>query len=117
MTASCLRRKNLSSALISIVWASPPPGDPDLYEAAGFLANEKILVVNINNGARFDTYIIEGERGSGTVCLNGPAARQGQVGDIIIAMTFRLMDEETAKTFRPRTVHVDENNRITKVDS
>ncbi len=91
--------------------------DPDLYEAAGFLANEKVLVVNINNGARFDTYIIEGERGSGTVCLNGPAARQGQVGDIIIAMTFRMVDEETAKTFRPITVHVDENNRITKVDS
>ncbi len=89
--------------------------DPELYEAAGFLVNEKVLVVNINNGARFDTYIIEGERGSGTVCLNGPAARQGQVGDIIIAMTFRMMDEETAKTFRPKTVHVDENNRVVSV--
>ena len=89
--------------------------DPELYEAAGFLVNEKVLVVNINNGARFETYIIEGERGSGTVCLNGAAARLGQRGDLIIAMTFGLMEEEEAKTFRPKTVHVDENNRVVSV--
>ncbi|MBI4558529.1 MAG: aspartate 1-decarboxylase, partial [Candidatus Hydrogenedentes bacterium] len=75
------------------------------------LVNEKVLVVDINNGERFETYVIEGERGSGTVCLNGAAARLGHVGDIVIIMTFCLMDQEEAKQHRPRTVLVDERNR------
>ena len=89
--------------------------DPDLMEAGDMLENERVLVVNINTGARFETYIILGERGSGTVCLNGAAARLGQKGDLIIAMTFANMDIEEAKRFRPKTVHVDADNRITQV--
>lgn len=90
--------------------------DLDLMEAAGMLAFERVQVLNLNTGARFETYIIEGERGSGTVCLNGPAARLGQVGDIIIALTYCQMDADEAKTHIARTVHVDAHNRITEVE-
>ncbi|MCC6698736.1 MAG: aspartate 1-decarboxylase [Candidatus Hydrogenedentes bacterium] len=91
--------------------------DPDLIEAADMLIHEKVQVLNLNNGARFETYIIEGERGSGIVCLNGPAARQGQVGDIIIALTYALVDAEEAKTWVAKNVHVDANNRIVAIDA
>ena len=91
--------------------------DPDLIEAADMLIHEKVQVLNLNNGARFETYIIEGERGSGTVCLNGPAARQGQVGDIIIALTYALVDAEEAKGWITKNVHVDANNKITSIDT
>ncbi len=91
--------------------------DPDLMEAADMLPFERVQVLDINNGARFETYIIEGERGSGTVCLNGPAARMGQVGDLVIALTYVQMDAEEAKSFRPKVVHVDEKNRIKAVDA
>ncbi|MCC6490403.1 MAG: aspartate 1-decarboxylase [Candidatus Hydrogenedentes bacterium] len=91
--------------------------DLDLIEAADMLIHEKVQVLNLNNGARFETYIIEGERGSGTVCLNGPAARQGQVGDIIIALTYALVDAEEAENWVAKNVHVDENNRIVSIDS
>ena len=90
--------------------------DPNLMEAAGMLPNERVQVLNLNNGARFDTYIIEGERDSGIVCLNGPAARLGQRGDMIIALTYVQMDAEEAKDHVAKTVHVDEHNRITSVD-
>jgi len=90
--------------------------DPNLMEAAGMLPNERVQVLNLNNGARFDTYIIEGERDSGIVCLNGPAARLGQRGDMIIALTYVQMDAEEAKDHVAKTVHVDEHNCITSVD-
>ena len=91
--------------------------DPDLMEAADMLPFERVQVLNLNNGARFETYLIEGERGSGTVCLNGPAARLGHVGDLVIALTYVQMDAEEAKSFQPKVVHVDQKNRIKAVDA
>ncbi|MBX3179026.1 MAG: aspartate 1-decarboxylase [Candidatus Hydrogenedentes bacterium] len=90
--------------------------DPVLMEAADMLPNEEVHVLNINTGARFTTYIIEGERGSGVVCLNGAAARLGQPGDLIIALTYCQMDREEARRHVPVVVHVDERNRITSVE-
>lgn len=90
--------------------------DPVLMEAADMIPNEEVHVLNINTGARFTTYIIEGERGSGVVCLNGAAARLGQPGDLIIALTYCQMDREEARRHVPVVVHVDERNRITSVE-
>jgi aspartate 1-decarboxylase len=90
--------------------------DLDLMEAADMLPLEKVQVVNLNNGARFETYVIEGERGSGVVCLNGPAARLGQPGDLIIAITYAMMDDKEAWHHEATVVHVDAQNRISKVD-
>lgn len=87
--------------------------DEDLMDAANILANEKVQIVNNNNGARFETYVIKGERGSGTVCLNGAAARLVQVGDVIIIISYALMDFEEAKTYKPVLVFPTENNRLT----
>lgn len=86
--------------------------DEDLMDAAGMIAGEKVQIVNNNNGERFDTYIIKGERGSGCICLNGAAARKVQVGDIVIIMAYALMDFEEAKTFVPKVVF-PEDNRVT----
>jgi aspartate 1-decarboxylase len=91
--------------------------DPDLMEAADMLPFERVQVLNLNNGARFETYIIEGERGSRTVCLNGPAARLGVAGDLIIALTYVWLDADEAKTHQAKTVHVDAENKITSVDT
>ncbi len=85
--------------------------DEDLMDAAGLIAGEKVQVVDNNNGKRFETYIIKGERGSGCVCLNGAAARKVLVGDTIIVISYALMDFEEAKTFQPRVVF-PENNRV-----
>ena len=81
--------------------------DEDLLDAANLIANEKVSIVNNNNGDRFETYIIKGERGSGVVCLNGAAARKAQPGDIIIVMSYAMMDFEEAKTFKPSVVFPD----------
>ena len=81
--------------------------DEDLLDAANLIANEKVSIVNNNNGERFATYIIKGERGSGVVCLNGAAARKAQPGDIIIVMSYAMMDFEEAKTFKPSVVFPD----------
>ena len=81
--------------------------DEDLLDAANLIANEKVSIVNNNNGERFETYIIKGERGSGLVCLNGAAARKAQPGDIIIVMSYAMMDFEEAKTFKPSVVFPD----------
>ena len=81
--------------------------DEDLLDAANLIANEKVSIVNNNNGERFETYIIKGERGSGVVCLNGAAARKAQPGDIIIVMSYAMMDFEEAKTFKPSLVLPD----------
>lgn len=85
--------------------------DEDLMDAAGLIAGEKVQIVDNNNGERFETYIIRGERGSGCICLNGAAARMVQVGDTIIIMSYALMDFEEAKTFAPKVVF-PENNKI-----
>ncbi len=69
-------------------------------------------IVNVDNGERLETYVIKGERGSGTVCLNGPAARRVQVGDIIIVISYATLDWEEAKTFEPTVIFPDENNRL-----
>jgi aspartate 1-decarboxylase len=90
--------------------------DTDLMEAAAMLPFEKVQVLNLNNGARFETYVIEGARGSGVVCLNGPAARQGMVGDVIIVLTYALVDAVEAKTHGAKTVHVDAKNHIVRID-
>ena len=81
--------------------------DEDLLDAANLIANEKVSIVNNNNGERFETYIIKGERGSGVVCLNGAAARKAQPGDIIIVTSYAMMDFEEAKTFKPSVVFPD----------
>lgn len=81
--------------------------DEDLMDAANLLEFEKVQVVNINNGERLETYIIKGRRGSGEICLNGPAARKAAVGDIVIILSYASMTPEEAKSFRPRLVFPD----------
>ncbi len=81
--------------------------DEDLMDAANMIVYEKVQVLNINNGARFETYIIKGERGSGTVCLNGAAARLVQPGDVVLIVSFATMDFEEAKTFQPAVIFPD----------
>ncbi|HNT41332.1 MAG: aspartate 1-decarboxylase [Bacteroidales bacterium] len=81
--------------------------DEDLMDAANLIENEKVQVVNVNNGERLDTYIIKGERGSGQVCLNGPAARKCVTGDVVIIMSYATMDFEEAKHFSPTVVFPD----------
>src|SRR5690606_6869551 len=88
--------------------------DEDLMDAADILANEKVQIVNNNNGARLETYVIPGERGTGTICLNGAAARMVQVGDIVIIISYALMDREEARAHKPRLVFPDDNNRLIK---
>ncbi len=86
--------------------------DEALLEAAEILPNEKVQVVNNNNGSRFETYVIKGERDSGVICLNGAAARLVQPGDTVIIISYALMDSREARTFRPTVVMVDASNRI-----
>lgn len=89
--------------------------DEDLMEAANLIANEKVTIVNNNNGARFDTYVITGERGSGMICINGAAARLVQPGDVIIIMAYAMMTMEEAKAFKPAVVFPETaNNRLVK---
>jgi len=82
--------------------------DEDLMDAVNFIEGEKVQIVNINNGERLETYIIKGVRGSGDVCLNGPAARKVAVGDIVIIISYAIMDFEEAKSFKPFIVFPDE---------
>lgn len=86
--------------------------DEALIEAANIIPNEKVQIVNNNNGARFETYVIKGERGSGVICLNGAAARLAQVGDIIIIISYAQMTMEEGKEFEPVLLFPDENNRL-----
>jgi len=86
--------------------------DEDLMDAANIIENERVQIVNINNGERLETYVIKGERGSGTICLNGPAARKVAVGDIIIIISYAYMDVDEARLHAPVTVHPNENNRL-----
>lgn len=86
--------------------------DEDLMEAANLIVGEKVQVVNNNNGERFETYVIKGKRGSGCICLNGAAARKVQVGDIVIIISYALMDFEEAKSFTPNVVFPDSNTNM-----
>lgn len=90
--------------------------DPLLMEAAGLVLFEQVHVLNLNNGERFETYLIEGERGSGTVCVNGAAARLVQVGDPIIVLAYALVPEDELSDFTARIVFVDEHNRVVRVE-
>jgi len=87
--------------------------DEDLMDAANMIEHEKIQVVNVNNGARIETYLIKGKRGSGVCCLNGPAARLGAVGDIVIVISYATMDFEKARQFNPWIVFPNDDNKIT----
>ncbi|MFT3945516.1 MAG: aspartate 1-decarboxylase [Agriterribacter sp.] len=86
--------------------------DEDLMEAANLIENEKIQIVNVNNGSRIETYLIKGKKGSGVCCLNGPAARQGTVGDTVIIISYATMDFEEAKSFKPRIIFPKDGNRL-----
>ncbi len=86
--------------------------DEDLMDAANFIEHEKVQVVNIDNGERLETYIIKGKRGSGEICLNGAAAHKATPGDLVIIMSFALMDFEDAKTFKPTTVFPKVGNKL-----
>lgn len=88
--------------------------DEDLLEASNIIEGERVQIVNVNNGERIETYVIKGERGSGEVCLNGPAARRVAVGDVVIIIGYGFMDFEEAKSFKPTLVFPDEEtNKLT----
>jgi len=90
--------------------------DEDLMDAANLIENEKVQVVNINNGERLETYVITGARGSGIICLNGPAARRVAVGDVVIIMAYAQMDPKEARQFKPVIVFPDTStNRLIRV--
>lgn len=91
--------------------------DQDILDSVGMLANEKVHVVNNNNGARFETYIIAGERGSGVICVNGAAARLVQRGDIVIILTYGYVMDENARDHKPTVAIMDENNKIREIIS
>ncbi|MDE3839374.1 aspartate 1-decarboxylase [Bacillus methanolicus] len=89
--------------------------DEDILDAVGMVPNEKVQIVNNNNGARFETYIIPGKRGSGVVCLNGAAARLVQEGDVVIIISYVMVPEEKVKTHKPKVAIMDENNKIVEL--
>lgn len=86
--------------------------DEELMDAANIIEHEKVQIVNVNNGERFETYVIKGERGSGVICLNGPAARKAQVGDIIIIISYATMSFEEAKSWKPFLIFPDKDNKV-----
>jgi len=89
--------------------------DEDIMEKADILPAEELMILNINNGARFITYCIKGERNSRTICLNGPCAKLAQVGDKVMVLCFSLFSQEEAKKHKPKIIYLDENNKITKI--
>ena len=86
--------------------------DEDLVDAANLIENEKVQVVNVNNGERLETYVIRGKRGSGICCLNGPAARRGMVGDVVVIISYSSMDFQEAKKFKPWVIFPKEGNKL-----
>ena len=88
--------------------------DRVLMDAADILAHEKVQVLNLNNGARFETYVLVAEANSRTICLNGPAARLGQVGDLLIIVSYCELEFEEAKKYQPKVIHVDRKNKMVK---
>ena len=91
--------------------------DEDLLDAAGMLEYERVYILNINNGNRFDTYTIKGERGTGRICINGAAARLVQPGDMVFILAYCALEHEEAKFHKPCVVHVNEKNEITEIVS
>ena len=89
--------------------------DKALLKASNIKQNQKVEILNINNGERFSTYVIEGKENSGIICLNGAAARKAQVNDKVIIVAYALLDEEEQKTFVPKIAHVDEKNRLIEI--
>ena len=86
--------------------------DEDLLDAANMIEYEKIQIVNVNNGERLETYIIKGKRGSGIICMNGPAARKVMTGDIIVIMSYAMMDFEEAKKYTPKVIFPKDDNKL-----
>ena len=86
--------------------------DEDLMDGANLIANEKVHVVNVNNGSRIETYVIKGGRGTGVCCLNGPAARQGSAGEVVIVISYGIMDFELAKNFKPAIIFPSAGNKL-----
>lgn len=86
--------------------------DEDLMDAAGLIENEKVQIVNVNNGERLETYVIRGKRGSGAICLNGPAARKGMAGDIIVIIAYCLLGFDEAKTHQPKVIFPKSGNKL-----
>jgi aspartate 1-decarboxylase len=86
--------------------------DQNLMDAANLIEHEKVQIVNVNNGERLETYVIKGRRGSGTICLNGPAARKVEPGDIVIIISYALMDFELAKKHKPFVIFPTEDNKL-----
>ena len=109
---SKLHRVKVTQAELSYVGSITM--DEDLIEAANIIPNEKVQIVNNNNGARFETYVIKGERGSGTICLNGATARLAQVGDIVIIMSYAYMEDDEARAYEPILIFPDANNKLIK---
>ena len=89
--------------------------DEKLLEKADMLPNERVQIVNLHNGTRVETYIIKGKRGSGTICMNGAAARWAEKGDKIIIISYCILDDKEAKSFKPQIVFVDEKNKIKRI--
>lgn len=113
MFKSKLHRATVTEANINYVGSVTI--DKELLDKSGILAGEKVQIVNINNGERLETYTIEGEYGSGMICLNGAAARLVQPGDKVIIIAYAMMDEKEAKDFKPKVLILDENNKVVKV--
>ena len=90
--------------------------DPVLLEAADIDLYEKVQVLNLNTGARFETYVLPGKKGSGQLCLNGPAARLGEVGDTILVVSYMQVDDKEKGRLAPVVVHVDQDNKITRTE-
>jgi aspartate 1-decarboxylase len=113
MFKSKLHRATVTQADINYVGSVTI--DSELLRQSGILPGEKVQIVNINNGERFETYTIEGEAGSGVLCINGAAARLVQVGDRVIIIAYAMMDEREAKTFKPTVLVLDEQNKILRI--
>ncbi|NMA91473.1 MAG: aspartate 1-decarboxylase [Amphibacillus sp.] len=113
MMKSKIHRARVSEANLNYVGSITI--DQDLLDATDILPNEKVQIVNNNNGARFETYVIPGERGSGVICLNGAAARLAQVGDIVIIIAYGIISDDELPSFTPKVALVDEFNRIVKM--
>lgn len=111
---SKIHRATVTAA--SLDYAGSLTIDRELMDRANLIPFEMVHVANINNGERFETYVIEGKRGSGVIGLNGAAARKGQIGDLIIILSYALMDPTEAAMFKPAIVHVDKNNKPVDVE-
>lgn len=113
MFKSKLHRATVTEADINYVGSVTI--DANLLEKSGILPGEKVQIVNLNNGERFETYTIQGEAGSGVICINGAAARLVHVGDKVIIIAYAMMDEKEAKTFQPDVLVLDEQNKIVRI--